>query len=210
MKNIKYPRTYHLPWSKGITSDDKVLVHFHQPYIVVTEKMDGENMALGMNFIHSRSVNPGNLSTTHRESQTWIKNFWGNVRWKFNKNYIYFIENMYAQHSIQYNNLDTYAYLFSILDVELMEFIAYNDVESEAKRLGFSLPTKLYEGVYNEELLIKLTQTSHESIEGYIVRYAFEFAYDKFHENVAKYVRPNHVAGEHWSKKLLIKNKLKK
>ncbi len=22
---IKYPRTYHLPWSEGITSDDKML-----------------------------------------------------------------------------------------------------------------------------------------------------------------------------------------
>jgi hypothetical protein len=43
-KHIKYPRTYHLPWSHG-TSDDKVLSDdsiFHNKEVVVTLKMDGE------------------------------------------------------------------------------------------------------------------------------------------------------------------------
>ena len=43
---IKYPRTFHLPWSPGATSDDKMLKsieHFIGKEVVITEKMDGEN-----------------------------------------------------------------------------------------------------------------------------------------------------------------------
>lgn len=46
MSYIKYPRTFHLPWSLGATSDDKVLKnvdHFEGTCVVITEKMDGEN-----------------------------------------------------------------------------------------------------------------------------------------------------------------------
>jgi len=43
---VKYPRTYHCPWSPGLTKDDKVhpnMDYFQDKEIVVTIKMDGEN-----------------------------------------------------------------------------------------------------------------------------------------------------------------------
>lgn len=46
MEKRKYPRTPHLPWSPGATSDDKYiqdLNSFKGRKIVITEKMDGEN-----------------------------------------------------------------------------------------------------------------------------------------------------------------------
>ena len=49
MERVKYPRTYHLPYSKGYTSDDKVLTsdnQFQTMDVVVTEKMDGENTTI--------------------------------------------------------------------------------------------------------------------------------------------------------------------
>lgn len=45
VSRIKYPRTYHLPTSPGVTDDDRVLesyAGFEGQEIVVTEKMDGE------------------------------------------------------------------------------------------------------------------------------------------------------------------------
>ncbi len=42
---IKYPRTFHLPWSPGLTKDDKRIENldgFIGREVVVTEKMDGE------------------------------------------------------------------------------------------------------------------------------------------------------------------------
>lgn len=44
---IKYPRTPHLPFSEGMTKDDRVwkdMHYFDQTEVVVTEKMDGENL----------------------------------------------------------------------------------------------------------------------------------------------------------------------
>jgi len=41
----KYPKTYHAPWSEGISRDDKVISsmdNFTGKRVVVTEKMDEE------------------------------------------------------------------------------------------------------------------------------------------------------------------------
>ena len=43
-KMMKYPRTPHLPFSEGMTRDDRVWKdthYFDQTEVVVTEKMDG-------------------------------------------------------------------------------------------------------------------------------------------------------------------------
>ena len=46
MERIKYPRTYHLPYSQSKTDDDKTLPNddqFKGMEVVVTIKMDGED-----------------------------------------------------------------------------------------------------------------------------------------------------------------------
>ena len=47
MKNlVKFPRTSHLPWSDGCTSDDKIIPNLDDllnQNVVITEKLDGEN-----------------------------------------------------------------------------------------------------------------------------------------------------------------------
>ena len=56
---VKYPRTAHLPWSPGATADDIYqgkLSSFEGKYVVVTEKMDGENTTLYRDYMHARSV----------------------------------------------------------------------------------------------------------------------------------------------------------
>src|SRR5690349_18438351 len=55
---VKYPRTYHLPWSHP-SSDDKVMEDvrvFEGQEVVVTVKVDGENTSLYRDFIHARSL----------------------------------------------------------------------------------------------------------------------------------------------------------
>jgi hypothetical protein len=56
---IKYPRTPHLPWSPGATSDDIYqgnTSYFENKVVVVTEKMDGENTSIYRDFVHARSI----------------------------------------------------------------------------------------------------------------------------------------------------------
>ena len=58
VKYVKYPRTYHLPWSSP-SSDDRVassLNHFVGQEVVVTEKLDGENTSLYNDYVHARSL----------------------------------------------------------------------------------------------------------------------------------------------------------
>ena len=52
----KFPKILHLPWSPGVSDDDKILdtfSHFEGQEIVVTEKLDGENTSLYREYIHS-------------------------------------------------------------------------------------------------------------------------------------------------------------
>lgn len=67
---IKYPRTLHLPWSLGRTSDDKVLSsmdHFSGREVVVTEKMDGENTTIYSDGLHARST-----TSQRHPSRSWV------------------------------------------------------------------------------------------------------------------------------------------
>lgn len=62
MERYKYPRTPHLPFSLGMTSDDKVaseqtLAHLRSGIeLVVTEKMDGGNLTFYRDGFHGRSL----------------------------------------------------------------------------------------------------------------------------------------------------------
>jgi len=63
MSNLyKYKRTPHLPWSEGVTNDDKIqydLTNFEGEEIVISEKMDGENCLDGDSMIITED---GNMS----------------------------------------------------------------------------------------------------------------------------------------------------
>src|SRR4029077_19324790 len=57
---VKYPRTFHLPWSPGATADDRTMADPDQSFlgaeIVATEKLDGECTTLYRDYFHARSV----------------------------------------------------------------------------------------------------------------------------------------------------------
>ena len=59
----KYGRTFHLPTSPGVGSDDKIiqdLTHMRAAdEVVFTEKMDGENTTIFSGGCHARSPDSG-------------------------------------------------------------------------------------------------------------------------------------------------------
>lgn len=68
---IKYPKTYHISSSLGVTSDDKIikdLSFFENEEIVITEKMDGENTTLMQQHYYAIS-----LDSVHHPSRDWVK-----------------------------------------------------------------------------------------------------------------------------------------
>lgn len=63
---VKYSRTHHLPWSPGLTDDDRVMPSldaFIGQRVIVTEKMDGENTSMYRDNIHARSLDGRNHSS---------------------------------------------------------------------------------------------------------------------------------------------------
>lgn len=191
----KYPRTPHLPWSPGATSDDVFLADTHTFWeceVVVTEKMDGENTSMYTNYIHARSID-----SKHHPSRTWVKAFHGSIAHAIPAGWRLCGENLYARHSIAYDNLPSYFVLFSVWD-EHNRALSWDDTLQWAERLGMAVPKQLYRGVWNEQALRSIAVDT-ESCEGYVLRTVQGFAYQHFHEHVAKWVRAKHVQTDtHW------------
>ena len=198
----KYPRTLHLPNSKGVTSDDKIidtLDHFNDQLVVVTEKMDGENSTLARDYYHARSVD-----TKDHPSRSWLKALWGQIRHNIPEGMRICGENLYAKHSIHYNDLETYFYGFSVWDGETC--MSWADTQEYLTLLGLHSVPVLYTGLFNKMTV----DIDEETTEGYVVRLQSAFQYNDFAKSVAKYVRSNHVqTDEHWMHSKVIPNVLK-
>ncbi len=210
MKYTKYPRTRHLPWSRHVTDDDKVMSmeelvkNFNGKEIVVTMKMDGENTSMYNDHIHARSID----SKDH-PSRTWVKQFWGNhVKGQLNDNERICGENLYAKHSILYQDLPSYFLGFSFWRDDLC--LSWDETLLNFEVLGIKPVPVLYRGQFNYVMLDSVqTKLNPETDEGYVIRLASEFSYEEFGNSVAKYVRPNHVqSSEHWMHQEVVPNKL--
>lgn len=203
---IKYPRTFHLPWSKGVTSDDKIIQDissFENKYIVITEKMDGENTTMYPHYIHARSINSSN-----HPSRNWVKGLWSEIGYNIPKRWRVCGENLFAKHSIHYtkengNELKSFFYMFSIWDESNM-CLSWKETKEYAELLSLELVPILYEGIWDINIINDIDVSN---IEGYIIRLADEFHYSNFRNSVGKYVRKNHVqTSKHWTTEKLTKN----
>jgi hypothetical protein len=194
---VKYPRTYHLPWSPGVSSDDKILhdlSSFYKKHIVVTIKMDGENTTIYKDNTHARS-----LDSPSHWSRSIIKALQGKIGHNIPDNWRVCGENLYATHSIKYTNLESYFLVFSIWDENNMS-LSWSEVEEWCELLGLTTVPVIYKGIWNQEYLEKLgPKLVNDNHEGFVVRLSSFFHYDDFTDSVVKYVRPSHVTTEdHW------------
>lgn len=196
---MKWPRTFHLPWSLGPSSDDKVLTsiaHFLGKEVIITEKLDGENTSLHRDQIHARSE-----SSNHHLSRNWIKNLWAGICQDIPDEFQIVGENLFACHSIFYPRLTTYFYGFGIIDKSRDVLLSVDDTLEYLKLLGLEYAPILYRGIFLEEFEVPKQSAFGPEIEGYVVRVVEEISVELFSLSVAKYVRKGHVqTDEHWSK----------
>ena len=197
---VKYPRTLHLPWSPGVSDDDKVMKDvsvFSGREIVITEKMDGENTTMYSDYIHARS-----LSWTKHESRTWIKAIHDEKRHNIPSGWRVCGENVAALHSIPYEGLASYFLVFSIW-TDKNECLSWDDTVEWCELMEFETVPVLYRGPWNEDFVRSLAeQIDLEKQEGYVVRTVGGFSYEDFGTHVAKWVRKGHVqTDEHWLSK---------
>lgn len=213
MDKIKYSRTPHLPWSNWL-KEDKILLdlnQFNNPSIIL-EKVDGENTSMTRDYIWPRS-----LDSNNHESRSWVKELWGKMKYLIPDNMIICGENMYARHSIYYDDLESYFLVFNIWEGNTC--LSWNDTKSICNIIGLTTVPELQKVNSVNALKLYHTNTWNNKYiqdsgylnkkEGYVVRTENSFSRESFGKNVAKYVRPNHVQTDiHWTKDY-IPNKLK-
>lgn len=205
----KYPRTYHLPYSLTVSEDDvKNLTdeHFYGKEVVVTEKLDGENTTMYWNYIHARSIDSKN-----HPSRNWINTFWNGIKHDIPKTFRICGENLFAKHSIFYNQLTTYFYVFGIYEGD--RCFSWDETKEWCGILNLEHVPVLYEGIYDSEL-IKMCYGGKSKLggeqEGFVVRVKDSFDYSKFKTHCNKFVRKNHVTtSDHWMYQKVVMNELK-
>jgi hypothetical protein len=195
---VKYPRTWHFPWSPGVGKDDRIISDlrvFEGQRVVVTAKLDGENTTLYNNNIHARSID-----YAPHESRNWVKSLHGKVAHDIPDGWRVCGENLYAKHSIHYKNLSSWFQVFSMWDNN-NTCLSWDDTLEWAALLGLQTVQVLYDGVWNEESLRQLHKPTlnGDPCEGYVARLSREFHYKEFQKCCGKYVRENHVTSHaHW------------
>lgn len=199
---IKYPRTPHLPWSPGATEDDIHKTDFPElkgKWVVVLEKMDGENTTMYRDHIHARSIDSG-----YHQSRTWVTNLWGAIKHEIPEGWRICGENLQAAHSIKYENLPSYFMVFSIWN-EKNECLSWKETVEWCELLGLNTVPVLARMVY----CVVYPVIDPETQEGYVIRLADGFHYDDFTKYVGKYVRENHIqTSEHWRNGQMVENGL--
>lgn len=207
----KYPRTYHLPFSPEVHSDDKIinekfLPNFLNKRIIITEKMDGQNQTYkGHKGVFARS----HEVETQLPWDTYAKSYYYNNMHLINPDIWYIFENMFAIHSIEYQELSSFMYMFMALFEKEARWGSWDEICELANSINIPTVPVLYDGEFKSikeieiwmNKRIKEPSTFGEETEGFVMRVAESFHTNKFNENVVKYVRKGHVqTDEHWTR----------
>ena len=190
MIRFKHPRTFHLPWSLGITDDDKILSsveQFKDKEIVITEKRDGECTSLYSDgYLHARSVDG-----SHHPWQSRLKRIWMERCYLLPPNWRLVGENLTASHSILYQEKHPLE-VFALFDDANM-LCSWEELTRFCSILLLPTVPVLFQGFWDQRHL----KNFHESLdlnkqEGYVVRISEEFHFLNYSKFVGKWVRKDH------------------
>lgn len=212
MGRYKYPKTLHFPWSSGLQNDDRmmlvedVLANFTGKEVVVSEKLDGENTSLYSDHIHARSIYSGD-----HPSRSWVKALHGRIKNDIPNGWRICGENCFAHHSIFYESLETYFYVFAIFDGNNM-CLSWKETCEWCNLLDLKTVSVLWNDPFQIDVVQHFLPTTLDfnKVEGFVCRNSESYHYLDFQKNVAKFVRKGHVqTDQHWMSKPVVKNLLR-
>lgn len=160
---IKYPKTYHFEWSENLQNDDRRLEHdrdLQGQEVVVSLKMDGENTSFYRDYIHARS-----LSSADHPSRHVIKALHAQIKHLIPEGWRVCGENMCAFHSIYYDRLESYFYVFAVFN-EKNECLSWSEIEEWAKLLELKTVPVIYRGQYDVNK-IQNAYANNSSLKGW-------------------------------------------
>jgi len=217
MQSGKYGRTYHYPFSPGTTSDDRINYEYWSDLqqiktVVHTEKLDGENNCLSRWGVFARS----HAAPTTSPWTATLREFWQRVKYDLG-NLEIFLENLYAVHSIRYQQLEQHFYVFAVREHD--RWLSWEEVQFYAAMLDLptvpqiEMETTPGNQALFEQKIMNMVATAGAfepvdsatgkpcTLEGIVSRNAAGFYIDAFAHNVFKWVRKGHVkTNEHWTR----------
>jgi hypothetical protein len=204
---VKYPRTWHLPWSASVNPDDRVLSQdtintWQGTEVVITEKMDGECTTMYHDGIHARSID-----YEGHKSRDYVKAMHARIAHDIPVGWRVCGENLWAKHSIAYDKLPSYFMVFSVWDG--LTCLSWDETEVYANLLGFPTVPVLGKGMWERNTPPFLPHLDMTKSEGYVIRPRDAFRLAQFRFKVGKYVRKDHVQTHgHWMRSAFTPNKL--
>jgi len=191
--------------------------------LIFTVKMDGSNAIFDFDGVAARNARVAThpsfdlLKATHAGMP------------HLPENLEFFCEWLYAKHSIHYTGdiaLNDYLQLFAVYDHRTQEWLGWQGVEDWADHLHVITVPRLarfakeggYPGIPLRFTSAKLLEQTvawcgklaiESGHEGIVVRSMYSFPWNKFGENIAKYVRKDHVTTDtHWSQQRIVRNEV--
>ena len=162
------------------------------------------NCTMMKDTVYARS-----LDSNNHPSRNWVKGLWGSIRYDIPENWRICGENVYAKHSVGYDDLETYFYVFSIWNEDNV-CLSWDDTVEWCNLLGLKHVKVLYRGIFDVEVF-KNMGINPEKQEGFVVRLTESFKFSNFIKSVIKWVRKGHIqTDEHWMSQKIEPNKLKK
>lgn len=165
------------------------------------------NCTMYNDHIHARS-----LESKDHPSRHFVKGIWSSVKHRIPEGWRICGENLFAKHSIHYQDLDSYFQVFSVWN-EKNVCLDWFNTGVFCRSLGLKTVPMIWTGKYDKHDICDFftTYRNNRDIEGYVIRLSDEFHYDDFDKSVAKFVRKNHVqTDEHWMNQKMVPNHLKK
>ena len=205
---LKYPRTYHFPFSKGLSGDDKRVdlgwwEYLKDHELILTEKLDGQNNSIYRDGVFARS----HSSPTTHPWDRYLTETYERIKNLLSPEEGIYGESLYAIHSIEYQKLPSYFFMFAARDEE--RWYSWDEVTEMAEILQLPTVPVLERRIFKSpedlqrtiEEFMKHRSTFGDTIEGVVVRISENFLPEDFSKYVIKYVRENHVQTDtHWTK----------
>lgn len=187
---IRFPRTYHLPWSPGMNDDDKMmssLEHLIGEEVVITTKWDGRNTTIYPDGrLHARS--PDGRS---HYSQAMVKSEAAKFAFNIPEGWRVCGEDLFAKHSIPYDNLPSFFLGFQIWNDRNI-CLSWDETCEWFQLLEINPVDIVWRGQFDEQTIPNLPLPDEAGWEGYVIRPTRAFAYQEYPRVVGKYVRANH------------------
>jgi len=231
MSSPKYPRTPHLPWSPGMSNDDRMIEDMSlllSQSTIITEKLDGGNICMTSRHVYARS----HTGTPSHPLYDLAKRIHAMISPYIPEFESWFFEWTYGVASITYAELPSPLHLIGIRDDDEMVWASWRALELQVEQLNYQFPGVVHlvprlaertgtilAGTSPDstilqnvtERLAKMPSVYGPTREGVVIRLASSFEDKDFDRSVAKWVREGHVqTDEHWMSREIIKQKLSK